>query len=342
MRFTKIIFLALVLSMPSLAFPLVRLRSVSQSGQGKQGAIKVEFNGNYNFKKAQLNILEDRAEVTIPESFVIPVRRVYKPSSNTSSVIKMEVNQIPGNSVRVSVFFRIPTSNIKSSAKLSGTSNSVILNYTVAATASESSEQVASNEAVSLKSSDTGAEAKKEEASSVTAAVTAGPEKKTETKNNEQPGSSFLDEKKDGKKEASGGLGMAIARMIGALFVVLGLFFAAVFLFKRYLSGGLSFGLKNKKPETPIKMISTFAIAPGKSLYLVDVMGETLLLSSGKEGLHLVAKINAGAGNGSFNDITDEDLNKEVDTDTVDIPKPFATSDIKTKLKERLRSIKGA
>jgi len=340
-KFSKILFLAFVLSFPSLAFSLVRLKGVTHSGHGTQGTIKVEFNGNYDSKKSSLTLLEDRAEITIPEAFVIPVKRVYKPSSNSSSVIKMEVNQIPGNTVRLSVFFRVPMSIIKNSAKLSGTSNSVILNYSIDAPALESNTPVAS----STKESDSKSEPESTDNSNIDEPKAINKENiktvQSDISNNDE---SFLDEKKNIKKESSSGFGLAIARMLGALLIVIGLFLAGVYLFKKYLSGGISLGMKKKNFDTPIKMISTVALAPGKTLYLVDVMGEKLLLSAGKDGLQLVSKINPIiSGNDeilssdNFNDNID-DIN---DIPEVSIPSPMSTSDIKTKLKERLRNIKG-
>jgi flagellar biosynthetic protein FliO len=79
------------------------------------------------------------------------------------------------------------------------------------------------------------------------------------------------------------------ARMAAALFGVLALFFSGVFLLKRYASKikGLPFG----KKERLIQVIASHHLGNKKSISLVKVTGEYMVVGVGNEGISLISKL---------------------------------------------------
>lgn len=77
-------------------------------------------------------------------------------------------------------------------------------------------------------------------------------------------------------------------QMLFALLVVLGLILATYYGANRFLKNlpGI------KQHGRYIRVVESRAMGPGKSLFLVEVSGEYLLLSSSEKGIHLVKKIN--------------------------------------------------
>ena len=118
------------LSIGSQDLMAVKLKSVVQTGTGKSGNIRIEFNNRYSKSDITVNYLADRVDLIIPNAFVVPVKRVFKGSSSKASVIKMEAANISGRSLKLSIYFRgIPIDIIKKTAKLTSDDNIVSFNY---------------------------------------------------------------------------------------------------------------------------------------------------------------------------------------------------------------------
>ena len=71
-----------------LAYGIVKLKDVTQSGAGSTGIVRVEFNGNYKKSKADVEYKDDRIEIVLKDVFSLPPNRVYKVSSENLSCIK--------------------------------------------------------------------------------------------------------------------------------------------------------------------------------------------------------------------------------------------------------------
>jgi flagellar protein FliO/FliZ len=79
----------------------------------------------------------------------------------------------------------------------------------------------------------------------------------------------------------------SLAQMLGSLAVVLGLIYLVTHLSRRWLKGGV--GLMRR--QSYIRVVETRHMAPKKSLLLVEVAGEYLLLSNCSEGISLIKQI---------------------------------------------------
>lgn len=91
------------------------------------------------------------------------------------------------------------------------------------------------------------------------------------------------------KKEASGGPDIFSAgfKMFYTLALVLGLMFLLFHVFKKYVWKNGVFGSENK----PIKVLSTGFLGPKKSIALVEVAGEVLVLGIANENISLLANV---------------------------------------------------
>jgi flagellar protein FliO/FliZ len=74
---------------------------------------------------------------------------------------------------------------------------------------------------------------------------------------------------------------------LAALAVVIGLILLFYYVSNRWLRGGLAAG----NPQKYIRIIETRFLSPKKSLLLVEVGGEYLLLSSSGDGLQFIKQI---------------------------------------------------
>lgn len=90
-----------------------------------------------------------------------------------------------------------------------------------------------------------------------------------------------------GSGEGSYSFAASLVRMVGSLAVVLGLVYLATHLSRRWFPGG------SGRPgrQSQIRVVETRHLAPKKSLLLVEVAGEYLLLSNGSDGLTLIKQI---------------------------------------------------
>jgi flagellar protein FliO/FliZ len=78
--------------------------------------------------------------------------------------------------------------------------------------------------------------------------------------------------------------------MLGSLAVVLGLIYLVTHFSRRWLKGGL--GLIGRPGHISyIRVVETRHMSPKKSLLLVEVAGEYLLLSNSSEGISLIKPI---------------------------------------------------
>ncbi len=87
---------------------------------------------------------------------------------------------------------------------------------------------------------------------------------------------------------AEGGFSFAssLVQMLGSLAVVLGIIYLITHLSRRWLKGGGPMAR-----QSYIRVVETRHLAPKKSLLLVEVAGEYLLLSNGSEGISLIKHI---------------------------------------------------
>ena len=79
----------------------------------------------------------------------------------------------------------------------------------------------------------------------------------------------------------------SLAQMLGSLAVVLGLIYLITHLSRRWLKGGMG----RVGQQNYIRVVETRHMAPKKSLLLVEVAGEYLLLSNCSEGISLIKQI---------------------------------------------------
>ena len=87
----------------------------------------------------------------------------------------------------------------------------------------------------------------------------------------------------------SGGYSMAagLVQACGSLAVVLGLIYLLAHFSRRWLGRGIGF----RKAPAQIRIVETRHLAPKKSLMLVEVAGEYLLLGTCGEGVNLIKQI---------------------------------------------------
>lgn len=79
----------------------------------------------------------------------------------------------------------------------------------------------------------------------------------------------------------------SMLQTLAALAVVIGLILLFYYVSNRWLRGGLA----NGNPQKYIRIIETRFLAPKKSLLLVEVGGEYLLLASSGDGLQFIKQI---------------------------------------------------
>lgn len=109
---------------------LSRIRNIVQSGKGTIGKIKIILmKDDYDFANIEKEYTDDSVEIVLRNAFIIPVRRVFKSSSNKSSVARIIVTQETGDTARVSIKFRIPIDIIKQEDKISLETSKIIYTY---------------------------------------------------------------------------------------------------------------------------------------------------------------------------------------------------------------------
>ena len=298
----------------------VKLNNVVQTGTGNSGSIKIEFNNDYNKSDITVNYAADRVDLTIPNAFVVPVKRIFKSSSTKASVVKIEAANISGRSLRLSIHFKgIPIDIIKKTVKLTGSGKVVFFNYgtvveepVVVKTQPEKQEQlpiVNTNDKIDIQ-----ADIKKIDAP--VKVVTERPALLSTVKR-------YV-------------LALAKFFKVAMLIVLLGLVvFALFYIVRKYSSNSYikekaidrAFGSTKIQNDTAvnsgIRIISSLEMEKDKTLYVVEVMGEKMLIASGNGYTTMLSRLNNDSkeGQGSlFNDNNEQMI-------------------MKTRLKDRLNNI---
>ncbi|HOW16083.1 MAG TPA: flagellar biosynthetic protein FliO [bacterium] len=315
-----------------LAYGIVKLKDVSQSGYGSTGIVRVEFNGNYKKSKADVEYKDDRIEIVLKDVFSLPPNRVYKVSSEKSSVSKISSKLLPGNIIRVSVYFRIPLDVIQKTSNIEVDDNILKFTYKTAldepvASAEPSNEKPV--DAYALAMQDNGNNGIQDNGS-------------TEDQNANAINGSDINENviTDKAKEVSkaGPSLLSVAKiwkiLKGALVLLLVVVFSigVFYLYRRYSSGmsesmNLSFGRSepvsdNNKtvkdmnkvvqdnfrsviPNTntgytptnnQIKVLSSLNLDHGKTVHVVEYMGEKMLIATSKDSVTMLSKLDMKSG----------------------------------------------
>lgn len=79
----------------------------------------------------------------------------------------------------------------------------------------------------------------------------------------------------------------AILQMIASLAVVIGMIFLLYYIYNRWFKGMAG----GRSGSGRIRVVETRYLAPKRSLMLVEVAGEYLLLGNGSEGVRLIKKL---------------------------------------------------
>ena len=106
-----------------------------------------------------------------------------------------------------------------------------------------------------------------------------------------------------GKGVDSGGLAGAVLQMIASLAVVIGIIYLIYYASNRWFKG-----LAVAKGSGLIRVVETKYLAPKRSLMVVEVAGEYLLLGNGSEGMRLIKKLEGT--DGCDGDIPDKSTNQ--------------------------------
>ena len=316
-----------ILSLGSKELMAVKLKNVSQIGTGNSGSVKIEFNNDYNKSDISVSYAANRVDLLIPNAFVVPVKRIFKSSSSKSSVTKMEAANISGKSLKLSIHFRdVPIDTIKKTAKLTGNGNVVSFNYGT----------VVEEPVAAVKP-----QVEKQEPPAVAPVPVASnmPDKvenKATFKKAEEPIKAVTEQStllSNVKKYA-----FALAKFfkVAMLVVLLGLVVFALFYIVRKYSGNSyitdpttekifgSTKINNNPVVNPgIKIVSSLEMEKGKTLYVIEVMGERMLIASGKDYTNMLSRLDNDSKDGQeylFNDTNEQII-------------------MKTRLKDKLSSI---
>ena len=84
-----------------------------------------------------------------------------------------------------------------------------------------------------------------------------------------------------------GNMAGAILQMIASLAVVIGMIFLLYYIYNRWFKGMAG----GRSGSGRIRVVETRYLAPKRSLMLVEVAGEYLLLGNGSEGVRLIKKL---------------------------------------------------
>ena len=93
-----------------------------------------------------------------------------------------------------------------------------------------------------------------------------------------------------GKNGEGESMTAAVFQMMASLAVVLGIIYLLYYIFSRWFKG-VGVG---KTRSGHIRVVETRYLAPKRSLMIVEVGGEYLLLSNGSEGMQLIKKLENG------------------------------------------------
>lgn len=315
----KIILLVLLQLLSIDLFGMVKLKDVTQKGFGTAGVIRVEFNGNYKESKAEVNYKSDHVEISMRDSFTLPANRVFKVSSEKSSVSKITSKLTPGNLVKLSIYFRTPMDVIQKTGKLSVDRNLLTFSYKTVV------EDVAAKEDVAATAP--AAEEQKDGKQPIDAyykAMNQGEEVTEErvVEDNGPAKAAVDDQPQSIVKTYSSSINKLWSILKGILIIVIVVAFSigVFYLYKRYSSGmaesmNSSFGrtsIKNEpKPEikknafmnmpnihntqavknSDIKVLSSLELDHGKTVHVVEYMGERMLIATSKDSVTMLSRM---------------------------------------------------
>lgn len=309
-----------------VAYGLVKLKDVTQKGAGSVGTVRIEFNGNYKRSKADVEYKSDHVEVIMKDVFSLPPNRVFKVSSDKSSVSKITSKLVPGNIIRLSIYFKIPLDIIQRTGSLELDRN--ILKFTYRTTFDEPAaavEDTPSTVQAATEGSPSAETPKEEKAldayyqsisdngpeeAKLDENVIAAPEEKT------------LQKKETGIKRIWG-----VLKGVFILALVVAFSIGVFYLYKRYSSGmseslSTPFGRSEDlgrmaaakrtnpvasqppiiKPSTAssvpsslqgsdIRVLSSLTLDHGKTVHVVEYMGEKMLIATSKDNVTLLSRL---------------------------------------------------
>lgn len=313
------------------AYGLVKLKNVTQKGAGNTGSIRIEFNGTYRASKAELEYKSDRVEILMKDAFTLPANRVFKVSSEKSSVSKMTSKLTPGNLVKLSIFFRTPIEIIKQTGKLSSDNNLLIFTYKVVADEPVATEEVKTDDA-SAQKEDKPLDAYYQAMNQENVIEDNGGKEKIES-------AGIIDEKQpeqDSLQSYSSNIKKLWRFLKGLLVIVLVVMFSIgiFYLYKRYSSGisenmGLSFGEKFDAPDrnrevkpkkdpfkdtistnninsmnkTDIRVLSSLELSHDKTIHVVEYAGEKMLIATSKDGVTMLSRLDGKTPSGEMDEL---------------------------------------
>ncbi|MFH1491512.1 MAG: flagellar biosynthetic protein FliO [Pseudomonadota bacterium] len=93
----------------------------------------------------------------------------------------------------------------------------------------------------------------------------------------------------------AGDFGAASIKMVGSLMLILGLIIGLFYLLKRFRLNAFSMG---KNPM--MRHIGTLSLAPKRSLALVEICGQWLVVGIGADNITLISRVDAPSETGQF------------------------------------------
>jgi len=322
-----VLFALLQLLFVDFSYGMVKLKNVNQKGFGSAGVVRVEFNGDYKESKVEVDYKSDHVEILMRDAFTLPANRVFKVSSEKSSVSKITSKLTPGNLIKLSVYFRTPIDVIQKTGKVSVDKNILTFSYkTVADSMLTNKEEAPPEEKVKTNANAT---AEQKEGKPLDAYYQAMNQPQGVEDNG--PEKAIVDSpKKDEKVEQqpvvntySSSIKKLWTVLKGALILVLVVMFSVgvFYLYKRYSSGmnesmkssfGRSIPQRKIEPEfksefrtefrvqnkediktndAKIKVLSSLELNHGKTIHVVEYMGEKMLIGTSKENVTMLSRL---------------------------------------------------
>jgi flagellar biogenesis protein FliO len=284
----KKLVLLLLFLLPSFVFGMVRIQDIVQGGQGEQGIVSINLKDDYDISKAKVKFLKDSVLINLPDTFILPIKRVFRPSSPRSSVVKIDAQIKSSESVDVIIYFRSKYFNaIKKTYKLEKEKNNILFKYSIVAPV---------NEVKAKKEEINNKEIKKEEIKENSKKESLKSLEKLNKEKVKEDASLDLKQFKTRKNPNS----FSTWRIIKLVFIFLGIFgliFISVILSKKYFSSP-SYSIFNNKKELKeirdnnlIKIVERKKLSYFKTLYVIEVLNEKFLISETRTKIKLISKL---------------------------------------------------
>ncbi len=317
-----LLLIVLQLLFVDLAYGLVKLKDVTQKGAGSTGSIRIEFNGTYKRSKADIEYKNDHVEILMKDAFSLPPNRVFKVSSEKSSVSKITSKLVPGNLIRLSVYFKIPLDIVQRTGKLELDRN--ILKFTYKTTMDEpvTPEKEASADVVQPVVDDKPSDTKDEKALDAYYQAINDNGSSDEVKIDDK--AIAPDVKIEKKTEAGIKRLWGVLKGVSVLILVVLFSIGVFYLYRRYSSGmteslNTPFGrseelgrmsMPQQKPvvkaqpavskpvgavnmPADIKVLSSLNLDHGKTVHVVEYMGEKMLIATSKDSVTMLSRLDA-------------------------------------------------